>query len=105
MIGTMIGSGIFRVPSEVAGYLPTATGFLLVWVAGGLFALAGALIYAEYAACFVVGGRYVYLRRASSDARFRVCMDQHIAAAARQLGAVALVFAAYLRPFSRAGNS
>ena len=38
-IGSSIGSGIFKTPSEIAGYLPAEGLMLAVWMLGGLIAL------------------------------------------------------------------
>jgi APA family basic amino acid/polyamine antiporter len=64
-VGSMIGSGIFRVPSTAAADTGTATAMMLTWVVGGLVAVSGALTLAEAAALFPrAGGLYVYLREA-----------------------------------------
>jgi APA family basic amino acid/polyamine antiporter len=61
--GSMVGSGIFLVPSVIAQQIPSLAVVLLVWIAGALLALAGALIVAELGAAFpAAGGMYVYLR-------------------------------------------
>ena len=63
--GTVIGSGIFLVPNSVASELPSFTGVLFVWVAGGLLSLFGVLALGELGAAFPgAGGLYVYLREA-----------------------------------------
>lgn len=65
IVGIIVGCGIFQTPSVVAGCVPGAWGVIGVWVAGGLFSLAGALTYAELAAAWPrQGGEYVYLREA-----------------------------------------
>src|SRR5688572_10227872 len=65
VVATVIGSGIFTVPSIVAGLVPSRTGIMAVWLLGGALALAGALAYAELATRFPrSGGEYVYLREA-----------------------------------------
>ncbi|HEX7324061.1 MAG TPA: amino acid permease [Rhodanobacteraceae bacterium] len=65
VIGVIIGSGIFRVPSPIAGAAQNLTGITLVWVLGGIVALFGALSIAELAAMYpAAGGPYVYLREA-----------------------------------------
>jgi APA family basic amino acid/polyamine antiporter len=65
-IGTVIGSGIFLVPSVVlrqSGLDPRLA--LLVWALGGLLSLLGALTYAELGAMHPdAGGLYVYIRDA-----------------------------------------
>jgi APA family basic amino acid/polyamine antiporter len=65
VVASVIGSGIFLTPGGIADRLPHAGIFLLVWVAGGLLSLAGALANAELGAMFPrAGGDYVYLREA-----------------------------------------
>jgi APA family basic amino acid/polyamine antiporter len=65
-IGTVIGSGIFLVPSVVlrqSGLDPRLA--LVVWALGGLLSLLGALTYAELGAMHPeAGGLYVYIRDA-----------------------------------------
>ena len=43
VVGTTIGSGIFRSPASIANRLPGPLPMLTVWTVGGLFALCGAL--------------------------------------------------------------
>ena len=64
-IGSCIGSGIFRTPTEIAGHLGTPGWILAAWALGGLIALTGALTFAELGAMFPrAGGVYAYLREA-----------------------------------------
>lgn len=64
-VGIVIGAGIFRTPSLVAGTAGSASAFLLTWVLGGLLSIVGALCYAEMASAYPgAGGDYSYLRRA-----------------------------------------
>ncbi|MFO7180894.1 MAG: amino acid permease [Pseudomonadota bacterium] len=65
VVGSTIGSGIFRTPAVVATGVGSVVAFLLAWVLGGVVALCGALSYAELSAMMPrSGGSYVYLRRA-----------------------------------------
>jgi APA family basic amino acid/polyamine antiporter len=65
VVGTVIGSGIFLVPSSMARDVGTPLKVFIVWIAGGLLSLFGALSYAELAAAMPeAGGEYVYLREA-----------------------------------------
>jgi APA family basic amino acid/polyamine antiporter len=65
VVGTIIGSGIFLVPHDMAGQVASASSLMLVWVVGGVLSLAGALSLAELgAATPEAGGVYVYLRDA-----------------------------------------
>ncbi|HSS44338.1 MAG TPA: amino acid permease [Thermoanaerobaculia bacterium] len=64
VVGTVIGSGIFLVPAEVARSVPTPVGMLAVWVFGGVFTLLGALSLAELGAAIPqAGGIYTYIAR------------------------------------------
>ncbi len=63
--GDMIGTGIFISTGAIAETLPTPGGVLLVWLFGGLLALAGALTCAELSASLpYAGGDYIYIREA-----------------------------------------
>lgn len=63
--GDMIGTGIFISTGAIAETLPTPGGVLLVWLFGGLLALAGALTCAELATSLpYAGGDYIYIREA-----------------------------------------
>ncbi len=63
--GDMIGTGIFISTGAIAETLPSPGGVLLVWLFGGLLALAGALTCAELAASLpYAGGDYIYIREA-----------------------------------------
>ncbi len=64
-VGTIIGSSIFLVPASIAAAFSGAFPTLLVWVAGALVSLCGALCVAELGAAMPnAGGQYVYLQRA-----------------------------------------
>ena len=64
LVGNTIGSGILRTPGEIAGHLPSATLFLGVWIAGGIYALLGSNALAEVAAMTRESGGYtVFVRR------------------------------------------
>ena len=66
-VASVIGSGIFLTPGEIAQRLPHAGLILAVWLAGGALSLAGALANAELGAMYPhAGGDYVYLREAFS---------------------------------------
>jgi APA family basic amino acid/polyamine antiporter len=65
--GSMIGSGIFIVPADIARQVGSSGWLLMVWVATGLLTVAAALSYGELAAMMPrAGGQYVYLREAYS---------------------------------------
>jgi amino acid transporter len=63
VVGTVIGSGIFKKPQSVAENVPNFGCAALVWILGGLLAFLGALALAEVAVLFPrAGGNYVFLR-------------------------------------------
>ncbi|MEZ5319006.1 MAG: amino acid permease [Vicinamibacterales bacterium] len=65
VIGGIIGSGIFLTTGVMAATLPSPTLLIAAWIAGGVFALAGALTYAELGTMFPEsGGVYVFLHEA-----------------------------------------
>ncbi|HYX27382.1 MAG TPA: APC family permease [Pyrinomonadaceae bacterium] len=64
-IGGTIGMGILRTPGEIAKQLPTPTLFIGIWIAGGVYALLGAISVAELGAMIPrSGGFYVFAHRA-----------------------------------------
>jgi APA family basic amino acid/polyamine antiporter len=65
--GSMIGSGIFIVPAEIARTLGSGGWLLAAWLVTGVLTVAAALSYGELAGMMPrVGGQYVYLREAYS---------------------------------------
>jgi APA family basic amino acid/polyamine antiporter len=68
IIGNTIGAGIFRGPGQIAEQLPAPAPFLLVWLAGGLYALLGAISLAELGTMIPrSGGQYVFARYALGE--------------------------------------
>ncbi|GGI73302.1 amino acid permease [Polymorphobacter multimanifer] len=64
-VGIVVGAGIFRTPSLIAGMAASETMMLLAWVAGGVISVVGALCYAELASAYPgAGGDYGFLTRA-----------------------------------------
>ena len=62
VVGTVIGSGIFKKPRQVAEHVPESAA-MIVWVLGGVLALLGTLAYAEVSVLYPkAGGNYVFLR-------------------------------------------
>src|SRR6476619_7006645 len=52
LVGSKIGSGIFRSPAGIADKIPGPLPLLAIWLTGGIFALCGALTLAEVAGAF-----------------------------------------------------
>ena len=66
--GSMFGQSVFLVTSDMARELGSPTKVLLLWMAGGVVVLCGALCYAELGAAMPeAGGDYVYLTRGLGD--------------------------------------
>ncbi len=97
LIGSTIGSGIFRSPSGIAEKMPGPGPMLLVWLAAGLLVLCGALTLAEIGSARPqTGGLYVYIREAFGDtAGFLFGWAQLVLIRPAGVGAVAVVFAEY----------
>src|SRR6266481_3649148 len=63
VVGTVIGSGVFKKPQVVAENVPYFGLAATVWVLGGLLALLGALSLSEVSVLYPkAGGNYVFLR-------------------------------------------
>ena len=65
IVGSTIGIGIFVTTGFIAQQISSPGVILLIWLLGGLLALAGALSCAELGSSLpYAGGDYVYLREA-----------------------------------------
>ena len=97
LIGSTIGSGIFRSPAGIAAKVPGALPLLSVWVAGGFFALCGALTLAEIAGAFPqTGGVSVFLREAwGRGTAFLFGWAELVVIRAASYGAISTTFAEY----------
>lgn len=97
VIGSTIGSGIFRSPAGIADKLPGPLPMLLSWVAGGIFAICGALTIAEVASALPrTGGIYVFLRQGWGRLpAFLFGWGQLVMIRAASLGAIAITCAEY----------
>ncbi|MGQ0813343.1 MAG: amino acid permease [Gemmatimonadota bacterium] len=97
LVGSTIGSGIFRVPSSVAADVGTLGAIALIWILGALVALFGALTLAELAAIFPrSGGIYVFLREAYGPLpAFLFGWTELLVIRPSALGAIAMIFARY----------
>jgi amino acid transporter len=101
LVGSTIGSGIFRVPAGVAAQLREPGPVLVAWVAGGLIALFGALTLAELAAALPrSGGVFAYLLEGFGPLpAFLFGWSELTVIRASALGAIATIFAEYLGYF------
>ncbi len=68
VVGSMIGSGIFKKPAVMADILHSPGLLLATWVLAGVITCFGALSNAEVAGMFPeAGGQYVFFRRIYND--------------------------------------
>ena len=64
VVGTMIGTGIFLKPAEMASEGGSVAVVFAAWIVGGVLSLFGALSFAELGAAIPeAGAEYAYLRR------------------------------------------
>lgn len=98
-IGSVIGSGIFLTPGLIFRQLNGSVGLsLLVWLAGGVLSLLGALTYAELAACNPeAGGLYCFIRDGFGRiTAFLYGWCLFLVIASGSVGALARAFSRYL---------
>lgn len=63
--GSVIGSGVFLVASDIARAVPDVATGLSVWLVAGLLTFLGGLVFSELGAMLPgAGGQYVYLKEA-----------------------------------------
>ncbi|NNM07212.1 MAG: amino acid permease, partial [Gemmatimonadetes bacterium] len=100
MVGLIIGSGIFRVPSVVAGSVGSVGSIALIWVLGGVLSLCGALVVAELACLYPEpGGEYIFLREAwGRPVAFLFGWTRLLLLTPASFGATSLILGAYLSP-------
>ncbi|MEO8718549.1 MAG: amino acid permease [Burkholderiales bacterium] len=96
-VGMVVGVGIFKLPSLVAGNTSSPAIFLLLWVLGGIVSLCGALVYAELAARHAeTGGEYAFLQRGlGSGAAFLFAWSRMTVIQTGAIAAVAFAFGEY----------
>lgn len=98
LIGSTIGSGIFRSPAGIADKLPGPLPLMAVWITGGIFSLCGALTLAEIAGALPkTGGHFVFIREAwGRMPAFLYGWSELVIIRAASLGAISMTFAEYL---------
>lgn len=101
LVGTTIGSGIFRVPATVAARVGDPGLFILAWVLGGALALFGALTLAELAGMYPrSGGVFAFLEEGVGRLpAFLFGWSQLAVIRASALGGISTIFAEYLGYF------
>jgi basic amino acid/polyamine antiporter, APA family len=96
IIGNTIGGGILRAPGDIAEQLPSEAWIAAAWLAGGAYALLGAISLSELGAMIPrSGGQYVFVRRALGEfPAFFVGWSDWISTSA-SIAAVAIVIGEY----------
>jgi amino acid transporter len=97
VIGSTIGSGIFRSPQGIADKVPGVAPMLAIWVIGGIFAICGALTLAELSSALPrTGGVYVFCREGWGRlTAFLFGWGQLVMIRAASLGAISITFSEY----------
>ncbi|MFN3995033.1 MAG: APC family permease [bacterium] len=101
VVGSMIGSGIFIVPSIVASKLPDSFSVFLIWIIAGIITILGAINYAELASLFPgTGGQYTYLKETYGKVvGFLFVWTSFFVIQAGTIAAVAIAMAKYIGTF------
>ncbi|MGQ0650271.1 MAG: APC family permease [Gemmatimonadaceae bacterium] len=97
VVGSAIGSGIFRSPAGIADRVPGPLPLIALWVIGGLISLCGALTLAEVASEVPkTGGIYAFLKEGWGRLpAFLFGWAQLTVVRAAALGAISITFAEY----------
>ncbi|MCS7243579.1 MAG: amino acid permease [Candidatus Calescibacterium sp.] len=101
VMGSMIGSGIFIVPSIISSKIPDSTTVILIWILAGVITILGAINYAELASMFPSkGGQYTYLKETyGSLVGFLFVWTSFFVIQAGTIAAVAIAMAKYTGTF------
>jgi APA family basic amino acid/polyamine antiporter len=108
--GSMIGSGIFIVSSDIARSVGSAGWMLVVWILSGVLTLFAALSYGELAGMMPqAGGQFVYIKKAYGDlTAFVYGWTVFLVIQTGVIAAVAVAFAKFTGvfiPFFEEGNT
>lgn len=97
VVANMVGTGIFTTSGFIIGELGSPGPLFACWLAGGLFALCGALCYGELGARFpMAGGEYAFLRETFSPGLgFLSGWISLIVGFSAPIAAAAIAFSAY----------
>lgn len=100
-VGSIVGTGIFLTPRDVARALPDAASIVVMTIVVGLLTLAGALTYARLAVHFPrAGGPYVFLKEAYGPLwGFLYGWTTFLVIMGAGLAAIAMGFAEYCSAF------
>jgi len=105
-VGMVIGVGIFKAPSMVAGNTTGIEGFIFAWLLGGAVSICGALVYAELSSRHPeTGGEYTFLARGmGAGPAFLFAWSRMTVIQTGAIAAVAFVFGDYASEIYRLGE-
>jgi basic amino acid/polyamine antiporter, APA family len=98
VVGIVVGAGIYRTPSVVAGAIGDSGWIVIAWLAGAAISFVGALCYAELASAYPdAGGDYHFLTRAfGRDISFLYAWARATVINTGSIALLAFVFGDYL---------
>lgn len=110
IIGIVIGAGIFKAPTMVAGMTGDAAWMFAAWALGGLISIVGALCYAELTTAYSsAGGDYYFLHRAyGRSVSFLFAWSRFSVISTGSIALLAFVFGDYfgqIMPFQLFGEN
>ena len=99
IVGVVVGAGIFKAPSLVAGMTGSPAWMFAAWILGGAISIVGALCYAELATAWPhAGGDYHFLRRAyGANVSFLYAWARYSVIATGSIALLAFVFGDYVQ--------
>jgi len=99
IVGVVVGAGIFKAPSIVAGMTGSPEWMFGAWLLGGVISLIGALCYAELTTAWPhAGGDYHFLRRAyGSTVSFLFAWARFSVIATGSIALLGFVFGDYMQ--------
>jgi APA family basic amino acid/polyamine antiporter len=106
IVGIVIGSGIFKVTSDMMRYMGTPGMVVLIWIVAGIISFLGGVTFAELGSRYPQpGGLYIYLRESFGPLwAFLFGWSLFLVIQTGSIAAVAIVFAehiAVLYPLSK----
>jgi APA family basic amino acid/polyamine antiporter len=106
IVGVVVGAGIFKAPSLVAGMTGSASWMFAAWLLGGVVSIIGALCYAELATAWPhPGGDYHFLSRAyGRSVAFLFAWARFSVIATGSIALLAFVFGDYMQQVLPLGN-